>query len=108
MPNINAKANSVSLNHYLSNPSIVYGFKSYYDDEPFDYTIECTGYEIGRQIAVIAKAKGYSRSQFLCRRPHINELYFINTPILASIVYMDLGYGVHSLAASNRSGRIAQ
>ena len=113
MSNSIGKTRTLSLETYLSNPSLVYGFWAYYEDEPFDYDIDCLGYEIGRQLGAAAKGLGYTvKSQLIRRKPKSKEFYFMKNKvkILAQILYYEMGYSPLNLRITDRvpRGRIAQ
>ena len=57
---------------------LIQGFMSVYNNEPFDYKMSDLGnrgYEIGRQVAVVAKAHGIQRGHFVRKAP--NKEYYV-------------------------------
>jgi hypothetical protein len=64
------------LNSY---PEKVRGFMSVYSDQPFDYDKATSGYELGRQLAVMAKLDGLRRSDLVRKRPKIEAYAFTKT-----------------------------
>jgi hypothetical protein len=66
------------LNQY---PDKVRGFMSVYNDEPFDYDRGTPGYELGRQLAVMAKRDGLRRSDLVRKRPKVDAYAFTKTKI---------------------------
>ncbi len=113
MQNYTPRSQTVSMESYLANPSLVYGFRCCYDNEPFDPEINCLGYEIGRQLGAAAKAVGYNvKSQLIRRKPNSKEFYFMKNKIkvLSQILYYEMGYRTQSLRITDLvpRGRIAQ
>lgn len=93
MSNIVTKSQRVPLEVWINNPRIQVGILSVYADEPFDYTISSPGYDIGRQIAILAKLAGlHTRGSILRKRPNSNQMAIVKTkmPILHNIVYRQL------------------
>ena len=90
----NVKAGqAVSLERWINTPGIRKGILAVYANEPFDYSDNRMAYEIGRQIAVLAKAAGlYTRGSVLRRRPNSQVMAVVKTkmPILSDIIYRQL------------------
>lgn len=71
---------SVSFETWLNRyPEKVRGFMSVYNDEPFDYDKGTPGYELGRQLAVLAKRDGLRRSDLVRKRPKVDAYAFTKT-----------------------------
>lgn len=75
------------------------GFISVYDEEPFDDTINSPAYEIGRQTAILAKARGYKTKGVLLRRkPKSTQYAWVKTKInILQELIMDLGWDAKRL-----------
>lgn len=87
--------NTVSLERWINNPGVRKGILSFYANEPFDYDDNRAGYEIGRQIALLAKQYGLTtRGSVIRRHPETKILTVVKTkmPILQKIVYKELGF----------------
>jgi len=92
---------SVTLEQWINNPGIRKGILSSYASEPFDYADNRAAYEIGRQIAIIAKGKGLkTRGSILRKKPNSQLMAIVKTklPILQNIVYYELGFKPSQLA----------
>ena len=68
------------------------GFVSVYDNEPFNHSNDSIAYELGRQMAIVAKASGHKTKGGLIRRkPNSNEFAWVGTKI------REITYLVHSI-----------
>lgn len=75
-----AKGKRVSFEDWLNmHQEKVRGFLSIYNNEPFDYEKDTPGYEIGRQLAVLAKQDGLRRSDLVRKRPKVEAYAFTKT-----------------------------
>lgn len=93
MSNLGNRSKTVSLEIWINNPQIQAGILSLYAGEPFDYKRNSTGYEIGRQIAILAKNAGLmTRGAILRKKPNSNQMAIVKTKmkILHDIVYHQL------------------
>lgn len=93
MSNVVTAGRSVSLEQWINNPGIRKGILSVYDNESFDYSDNRASYEIGRQIALLAKSAGLStRGSILRKKPNSQMMAVVKTkmPILTNIVYREL------------------
>ena len=93
MSNLGNHSKTVSLEIWINNPRIQEGILSLYAGEPFDDTKDSPGYEIGRQIAILAKNAGLmTRGAILRKKPHSNQMAIVKTKmqILHNIVYREL------------------
>lgn len=75
------------------------GFISVYDEEPFDPDQNSSAYEIGRQMAIVAKQRGYKTKGALIRRQaNSTKFAWVKTkrPELENIA-RSLGYAASSL-----------
>lgn len=93
MSNLVSKGQAVSLELWINNPGIRKGILAIYSNEPFDYDDHRSSYEIGRQIALLAKASGLStRGTVLRKKPNSNMMAIVKTkmPILSDIIYKQL------------------
>ena len=87
--------NSVTLEQWINAPSIRRGILSVYAGEPFDYEQNSAGYEIGRQIAILAKSEGLrTRGSILRKKPNSEQMAIVKTKLslLSSIVYRKLQF----------------
>lgn len=74
------KGRQVSFEDWLNMRSEkVRGFLSFYNGEPFNYDGATPGYEIGRQLAVLAKLDGLRRSDLVRKRPKVEAYAFTKT-----------------------------
>lgn len=92
---------SVTLEKWINNPGIRKGILSSYASEPFDYSDNRASYEIGRQIAILAKTKGLNtRGSILRKKPNSQLMAIVKTKlsILQQIVYYELGFKPSQLA----------
>jgi hypothetical protein len=81
MSNI-VQENEISFDVWLNSyPEKVRGFMSVYNDEPFDYDRGTPAYELGRQLALLAKLDGLRRSDLVRKRPKIEAYAFTKTKI---------------------------
>lgn len=93
MSNIGTRSKTVTLETWLNNPQIQRGILSLYAGEPFDDKVNSLGYEIGRQIAILAKNAGLmTRGAILRKKPNSNQMAIVKTKmrILHNIVYHQL------------------
>jgi len=93
MSNLGTRSKTVTLEIWINNPRIQEGILSLYAGEPFDDTKDSTGYEIGRQIAILAKNAGLmTRGAILRRKPNSSQMAIVKTKmkILHDIVYHQL------------------
>lgn len=84
---------AVSLERWINTPGIRKGILAVYANEPFDYGDNRMAYEIGRQIAVLAKASGlHTRGSVLRRKPNSQVMAVVKTkmPLLSDIIYRQL------------------
>lgn len=58
MKNTPSEGTQVTLEKWINNPGTYKGILSVYAKESFDYEDCRRSYEIGRQIAILAKARG--------------------------------------------------
>jgi hypothetical protein len=87
------KGKQVAVEQWINNPGIRKGILSVYANESFDYTDNRGSYEIGRQIALLAKAAGLStRGTILRKKPNSQVMAIVKTkmPILTDIIYRQL------------------
>jgi hypothetical protein len=95
------RGTSVGLEKWINHPSIQRGILSFYAGEPFDYDVVSPGYEIGRQIALLAKSHGlHTRGSILRRKANSQQMAIVKTKmtILHNIVYRELGFNSRRLA----------
>ena len=88
-------AKSTPLEKWINNRYIQQGILSLYAGDPFDYDNVSLGYEIGRQIAILAKSRGlHTRGSILRRKPNSHQMAIVKTKmtILHDIVYKELGF----------------
>jgi hypothetical protein len=93
MSNLSKTSKTVSLETWINHPQIQIGILSIYAGEPFDDTRNSPGYEIGRQIAILAKNAGLmTRGAILRKKPHSSQMAIVKTKmqILHNIVYRQL------------------
>ena len=93
MSNLGKSSRTVSLEAWINHPQIQKGILSLYAGEPFDDTKDSPGYEIGRQIAILAKNAGLmTRGSILRKKPKSNQMAIVKTKmqILSNIVYREL------------------
>jgi len=93
MSNLGTKSKTVSLETWINHPRIQEGILSLYAGESFDDTKDSPGYEIGRQIAILAKNAGLmTRGAILRKKPNSNQMAIVKTKmkILSDIVYRQL------------------
>lgn len=93
MSNLGEKSKTVSLETWINNPQIQRGILSLYSGEPFDDKINSPGYEIGRQIAILAKNAGLNtRGSILRKKANSSQMAIVKTKmkILSDIVYRQL------------------
>lgn len=84
-----------SLEKWVNNPGIKRGILSVYNNESFDYDSTSPAYELGRQIALLAKSKGLiTRGSILRRKPNSEVMAIVKTKmtILSDIIYKELSY----------------
>lgn len=84
-----------TLEQWINNYRIQQGILSFYAGEPFDYDKTSPGYEIGRQIAALAYAKGLkTRGSILRKKANSQQMAIVKTKmnILHNIVYRELGF----------------
>lgn len=95
------KGVSVGLEKWINNYYIQQGILSFYAGEPFDYDKTNPGYEIGRQIALLAHSKGLkTRGSILRKKPNSQQMAIVKTKmnVLHNIVYRELGFRSSQLA----------
>lgn len=93
MSNLHTNSRRVSLETWINHPQIQIGILSLYAGEPFDDRKNSPGYEIGRQIAILAKLAGLNtRGTILRKKPNSNQMAIVKTKmqILHDIVYRQL------------------
>lgn len=103
MSNVQA-GKEITLEQWLNNPGIRRGILSVYAGEPFNYEDNRASYEIGRQIAILAKASGLrTRGSILRKKPNSEILAIVKTkmPILKRIIYVDLEFKSSQLAVEH-------
>ena len=89
------KGTQVTVEQWINNPGIRRGILSVYANESFDYNDNRGSYEIGRQIAILAKAAGLStRGAILRKKPNSQMMAVVKTkmPILTNIIYRELKF----------------
>ena len=92
MSNLGTRSRTVTLETWINNPRIQEGILSLYAGEPFDDT-KSPGYEIGLQIAILAKNAGLmTRGAILRKKPNSSQMAIVKTKmkILHDIVYHQL------------------
>ena len=79
--NHTGKTKTVSFEKWLtSKPGLKQGFISVYDNEPFDPDVVSSAYEIGRQIAIVAKTSGFKTKGALIRKkPNSSDYAWVKT-----------------------------
>lgn len=85
----------VTLEQWINTPDIQRGILSIYSSESFDYQNNSRGYEIGRQIAILAKSAGLkTRGTILRKKPNSTQMAIVKTKmfILQDIVHRQLGF----------------
>ena len=95
------KGSTVTLEQWLNNPGIRKGILAFYAGEPFDYEDNRASYEVGRQIALLAKQEGLNtRGSILRRKPNSQQMAIVKTKmsIVSQIVYRKLGFKPSQLA----------
>lgn len=101
-----AESKRVGIERWLNtDPAMIEGVLSVYAGDPFDYTRDSFAYEIGRQIAVLAKTKGFkTRGTLVRKKPNSQQMAWVKTKIndVHSIV-LELGHMPRSLAIPSRS-----
>lgn len=93
MSNYMKSGQPVTLERWINTPGIRKGILAVYANEPFDYADNRASYEIGRQIAVLAKTAGLStRGSVLRKKPNSQVMAIVKTkmPILSDIIYQQL------------------
>ena len=93
MSNLHKQSRTVTLEVWINNPQIQRGILSLYSGEPFDDTQNSPGYEIGRQIAILAKNAGLkTRGAILRKKANSSQMAIVKTKmqILHDIVYHQL------------------
>lgn len=86
---------SVTLEQWINNPGIREGILAVYANRPFDYEDNRASYEIGRQIALLAREAGLStRGAILRKKPNSEQMAIVKTKmsILSEIVYRRLNF----------------
>jgi hypothetical protein len=94
------RGNKVTLEQWINHPGIRKGILSVYANESFDYEDNRGSYELGRQIAILAKEAGLStRGAILRKKPNSNNMAIVKTklPILTDIVYRQLMFKTSQL-----------
>ncbi len=89
------KGSIVTLEQWINTPGIRKGILAVYANDPFDYEDNRASYEIGRQIALLAKEAGLNtRGTILRKKPNSQQMAIVKTkmPILSEIVYRKLGF----------------
>lgn len=69
----------LTFEQWVQRPEFVRGFLSVYNDEPFDYDTGTRRYELGRQLAVMAKLDGLRRSDLVRKKPKVDQYAFVKT-----------------------------
>jgi hypothetical protein len=95
MSNGRGKGTSVTLEQWINTPGIRKGILAVYANEPFDYDDNRVAYEIGRQIALLAKEAGLTtRGSILRRKPKSQQMAIVKTKmtILSEIIYRRLKF----------------
>jgi hypothetical protein len=86
---------SVTLEQWINNPGIRKGILAVYANEPFDYEDNRASYEVGRQIAILAKEAGLkTRGAILRKKPNSEQMAIVKTkmPLLQNIIYKQMQY----------------
>lgn len=81
MSNTSDKSKGVSFQVWLTSKRMLQvGFISIYENEPFNPEFNSSAYEIGRQIAVEAKLRGFkTKGGLLRRKPKSTEYAWVKT-----------------------------
>jgi hypothetical protein len=104
MSNVQKENNTVPLERWINNRNIRRGILSVYANEPFNYDDDSRGYEIGRQIAICAKAMGFkTRGTILRKKPNSEQMAIVKTKLkaLTWIIYYDLGFSTGQLSVDS-------
>ena len=94
------KGSKVTLEQWINSPGIRKGILAVYANEPFDYDDNRAAYEIGRQIALLAKEAGLTtRGSVLRKKPNSQQMAIVKTKmsILSQIVYRKLKFHPNQL-----------
>lgn len=94
----------ITLEKWINNIGIRKGILSVYAGEPFNYDDNRASYEIGRQIAILAKANGLkTRGSILRKKPNSETMAIVKTkmPILKRIIYVELGFKSDQLSVEH-------
>ena len=86
---------TVTLEQWINTPGIRKGILSVYAGESFDYEDNRASYEIGRQIAILAKQEGLNtRGTILRKKAKSEQMAIVKTKmtILSQIVYRKLKF----------------
>lgn len=95
------KGNKVPLEQWINTPGIRKGILAVYANEPFDYEDNRAAYEVGRQIALLAKEAGLTtRGSVLRKKPNSQQMAIVKTKmtLLSQIVYKQLMFRPEHLA----------
>ena len=85
----------VTLEQWINTPGIRKGILAVYANEPFDYEDNRASYEIGRQIAILAKEAGLNtRGTIIRKKPNSQQMAIVKTkmPVLSEIIYRKLQF----------------
>lgn len=80
---------NLSFAAWINAPGIHKGILSVYADELFDYNDNRHSYEIGRQIAILAKTAGLkTKGSLIRKKPNSNTYAIVKTkyPVLVDII----------------------
>ena len=82
MSNDISPSKSVPLEIWINDPEIQKGILAVYANEPFSYDTTTRGYELGRQIAILAKKHGFStRGSILRKKPNSTQMAIVRTKL---------------------------
>lgn len=98
---VHTKTQNVTLEEWINNPGIRKGILSIYANKDFDYNDNTASYELGRQIAILAKQAGLAtRGSVLRKKPNSDRIAIVKTklPILGRIVHQELMFKPKQLA----------
>lgn len=91
--NINP-SKSIPIERWINHPEIQKGILAVYANEPFGYDTTTRGYELGRQIAILAKKYGLStRGSILRKKPNSTQMAIVRTKLsIVTRIIHELGF----------------
>lgn len=99
--NQNFKRTTITFEYWVNKSyDFKVGFVSVYDNEAFDMSKDFVAYELGRQVAIIAKIKGHKTKGTLIRRKaNSSEFAWVKTKmrVLEDIAW-DMGFKPEHMA----------